>query len=81
MFSAGDTKPLNKKSSSVRIIQNYALKRNPFGIDAETSKKPGNSVESKEVKVEAEDLGEETDFMDNVGLTVIMPGGKNYICT
>ena len=73
-----DSKSLNNGSNSIRILKNYALKKSSSDREKEIRARAAaeeDTIKGRELDAE-DDI--DTNFIDNVGLTVIMPGGKYY---
>ncbi len=63
-------------SNSIRILKNYALKKSPSAREKEISAR-AETIEGRDLASRSDEDDKDTDFIDNVGLTVIMPGGTN----
>ena len=78
IVKSSDSKSLNNGSNSIRILKNYALKKSSSDREKEIRARAAaeeDTIKGRELDAE-DDI--DTNFIDNVGLTVIMPGGKYY---
>ncbi|XP_023331875.1 uncharacterized protein LOC111704002 isoform X2 [Eurytemora carolleeae] len=64
-------------SNSIRILKNYALKKSPSAREKEISAR-AETIEGRDLASRSDEDDKDTDFIDNVGLTVIMPGDEYY---